>query len=183
MSSERNLSNQFDLLFCGLLLVCFGGSFAVAGFIVVAIGCRGLASESQILEETQFLCFAFALFSSFFVVSLQDLPLVFWIPVAIAPGLFVWRLLGGVAEVAEKHQYPQLAASDHWHRRAFAITTSLAFIVAWYAQIYAAPPLAVVRVALVPVGLVGLSVLHLLYLARWQFSARSQGGVTTPSHM
>ena len=174
---------QFDRLFCGMLLVAFGGLLdglggllLSIGYIAVAFACRDLAQYSAKFTQVQRLCVFFAVLSVAGTVMFTESSVLLAIPVALMQLLMTWQLLGGIAEFCRNHDAPQLAETADWRRRAYLIVNvisavALLFIVLISMGFGDVHP-SLIFAAMIPAWATGLMVLHLLYLMRLRFAEK-----------
>ncbi len=174
---------QFDRLFCGMLLVAFGGSLegmggllAAFGYIAVALACRDLVQHSAKFSQVQRLCLFFAVLSVAGTVMFKESSVLLAVPVTLMQLLMVWQLLGGIAEFSRNHDAPQLAESADWRRRAYLVASvisaaALLFIVLISKGFGDVHP-GLMFAAMFPAWGAGLMVLHLLYLTRLRFAEK-----------
>jgi len=171
------LASHFSQLFWGLLLVILdlsiNGFDLIAdgvGYVIVALGCRGLSQLSNKFTTAQVLCVVLAVLwvLGFAVPGVLAVP--FTMVVWIAEGAMMWHLLGGIGEFAMSRQRQDLADKASTIRVAYIVfmaATSLLVIAMQVSpgMVFLVLPLLVITVILVVV------ILHFIHRVKVELAA------------
>ena len=173
------MSRSFALIFWGLVLTIL--DFRVNGFdllpdlmgyLLVALGCEGLALASPRFQMARLIAWILAIFEVYLFFAKPVDPMV-TLAAAILSVVMVWSLLGGIMQVATDLRRPDLAASASNRRIVYAVLMAACHLSPFLVEI--ASDGSLVAVILLGCTLVALFlVLHIIH--RMKRETRGGGG-------
>ena len=160
---------HFSQLFWGLLLVILDVSINGfdlladgAGYLIVAAGCRGLASLSNRFVTARTLCFVLAVLWLIGFADRGEISVAYGLVTMVVNCAMIWQLLGGIREFALSRQRQDLAERAQNRRAAYvaimACTSLIGFVMQGSRN---AGPLAIVLV--IAALILNVMILHVMH--------------------
>jgi hypothetical protein len=132
------MSSCFGKVFWGLLLVVLNLKIEgidllpdFIGYILVAVGCRGLENASPCFSKACLLSGVLAVLSLIGFILVDGAAIAYGIVVLVVDSAMMWFLLGGVMELAEARVRMDLFVRASNRRNAYVVMMSL-YTISWF---------------------------------------------------
>lgn len=156
------MQSHFWKIFWGLVLVGFHISlrgFDILldglGYLLIAVGCRGLALKSSHFDVARQLGFALAVLWLVGFAIHGELAIVYGFAMTAVNCGMVWQLLGGVRDFASMRGRSDLARRAETRRTSYVALAVIAYFAGWFGAFALAVVVAVIAVIVM--------ILHLIY--------------------